>query len=254
MSRSVQNHLHHRRRFAGALVLALAFHASLGLLPFPRFSGSWGLQGGSGGGAARGVREAFQAGALQGTEVTLLVPPAPEPVAPAAADTPPEPVPEEPDAEIAVVETPPSEPATSTAAPSDSRETGPAAASLGAAGTPHPGDAPGQGERGEGEPGGGLVPTGPIEMELGSPRLYVHPATPDVVRKRKINDEVILRLLVGTDGLVRDVRVLRAIPNCDECTQSAVETARQFRYAAVTMHGRPVEVWTTWTCTFNSGR
>ena len=63
------------------------------------------------------------------------------------------------------------------------------------------------------------------------------------MRKRKIDDFVLLQVLVGPDGQVRDVRVLRSIPNCPECTESAVESARRSVYEPYVMQGRAVEVW-----------
>ena len=82
----------------------------------------------------------------------------------------------------------------------------------------------------------------PLEMFL-RPRIYKHPSVPEkVIRKRKIDDSVLLQSRVGSDGRVHEVRVLRGIPNCDECTQSAVEAAEDFVYDSPVETG---EVWTT---------
>ena len=253
MARSYESDVHRRRRWFVALAAAVAFHASLGLLPLPRFSGTWGVRGGDGGGAARGLQTRFATGALQGTEVTVLSPPSAV-AAPQPPNRPPQPPVHDPEPEIAVPEEATSEPEPTPSHPNTgTHEALPATGAAGAPGDPSPGEAPGDAVSGHGNRGGGIVPRGPIELELGTPRLWVHPVMPEVVRKRKIRDDVILQLLVGTDGLVRDVRVLRAIPNCEECTRNAIAAARRHRYEAVSLDGRPVEVWTTSTFTFTYG-
>ena len=85
---------------------------------------------------------------------------------------------------------------------------------------------------------------GPGEMAL-RPHNYVHPRIPKAVSKRKIHDVVVVQPLVGGDGHVVLVRVLRNIPNCDECTESAKAAVEQFVYDAPAGPGGPVEVWTT---------
>ena len=256
MSKRLEQPTLRRRRLVGALLGALLFHALLGLLPLPRFAGSWGLRGGAEGAAARGSQDGFPAGALRGIEVAVLAPP--HPAAPAPPTPPPQAVPEpilQSEAPVALPEAPeprptPPQPSADDAATTDASRLGAAA---GAATQGDRGDAPGT-SLGEGPPGGGLLATGRIEREL-SPLFSVHPAVPEkVIRKRKIHDEVVLRLLVGTDGLVRDVEILRAIPNCEECNQSAIAAAKRHRYAAVMLDGRLVEVWTTFKFTFNDGR
>jgi outer membrane biosynthesis protein TonB len=248
---SPDQQIHRRRRLAGALVGALAFHMLLGLLPFPRFSGSWGVRGGAAGGSARG-QQRFLAAALHGTEVAVRTPTPPTSV---AAAKPPEAAPEEPDAEISLEETPRQVPPAPLAAADRPSDGASQAASAGASGDPNEGASPGDASHDQGEPGGGFVPTGPIEMDV-QPRFWVYPEVPQkVLRKHKIkNEDVILKVLVGTDGLVRDVRVLRAIPKCDECTRNAVDAARRQRYEAYMLDGRLVEVWTTFKFTFRSGQ
>lgn len=247
----LEQHTQRRRRLAAALVGALAFHALLGLLLLPRFFGSWGLQGGAGGGDARGPGDRFLEAALRGTDVAVRAP------APSSAVAAPEPVeeePVEPEAQIPDPEAPPTPPV-APADPAPPAEVAPGAATAGAAGDPHEGTHPGEALQGDGDPGGGLVPSGPVEMDV-QPRFWVYPELPQkVLRKHKIkNEDVVLRLLVGTNGLVRDVQVLRTIPNCEECTQSAVDAARRQRYDAYMLDGRLVEVWTTFKFTFSSGR
>ena len=85
---------------------------------------------------------------------------------------------------------------------------------------------------------------GPGEMAL-RPHNYVHPRIPKAVSKRKIHDVVVVQPLVGGDGRVVQVRVLRNIPKCDECTESAIAAVQQFVYDAPAATSGPVEVWTT---------
>jgi TonB-like protein len=85
---------------------------------------------------------------------------------------------------------------------------------------------------------------GPGEMAL-RPHNYVHPRIPKAVSKRKIHDVVVVQPLVGGDGHVVQVRVLRNIPKCDECTESAIAAVQQFVYDAPAATSGPVEVWTT---------
>jgi hypothetical protein len=92
--------------------------------------------------------------------------------------------------------------------------------------------------------GGGGGSSEPVEMAL-RPRVYVHPRTPtQLIAKRKIDDFVLLRARVGPDGQVREVEVLRSISNCEECTASAVEAAKQSVFEPPVVGGRPAEVWT----------
>jgi hypothetical protein len=62
--------------------------------------------------------------------------------------------------------------------------------------------------------------------------------------KRKIRDVVQLQALVGPDGRVADVRVLRGIPRCRECVESAVLAAKQYVYDAPDATTLPFGVWT----------
>jgi hypothetical protein len=151
-------------------------------------------------------------------------PPAPEPAPP---PTPP-PAPPEP---VGPPAPPPAEPEPASVAPP--AETLPAAlagdsstSDLAASGTPEPPPASAE--------------SAPVPLR---PRTIVHPRVPEkVIAKRKIDDAVLLQSLVGPDGRVHEVRVLRSIERCDECTQSAIEAAERFVYEA------PVGdqgVWTT---------
>jgi outer membrane biosynthesis protein TonB len=78
-----------------------------------------------------------------------------------------------------------------------------------------------------------------------APRWLVHPNPQSkIVARRKIDDDVVLKTLVGADGQVQQVVVLHGIPNCDECTESAVEAARRYVYDPPALSGGARAVWT----------
>lgn len=115
----------------------------------------------------------------------------------------------------------------------DSSSPSPAAAAAELAGLP---------PRSSGAPAAARSPK--VEMAL-RPLEIVHPRVPArVVREKKIDDSVILQALVGDDGGVRQVRLLHTIPNCEECTASALAAARQYRFEAPFDTRRVSEVWT----------
>lgn len=96
------------------------------------------------------------------------------------------------------------------------------------------------------EPEGPLYVGGPIAQPA---RLaYVEPVYPPAALKARLPGVVILRVLLGRDGGVREVTVLR--PATMGMTESAVEAVRQWRWEPALLHGRPVEVLMTVTVTF----
>ncbi len=229
-----------RRRMAGAVASSLALHALVLLLPF-----SWFLRHGSNAAAGRSGESGatflgtFFAGALHGSEVVVL-PRLAEPASslPVTTDEDSESVPKK------TVEGGGSE--ITRAMPSSAAAAGSSLPGDGQTGSRGAGSDLNASTAGEGGTGSDPVaaPAPPGEMAI-RPREYAHPRIPDeIVRKRKISDFVLMQVLVGTDGNVRDVRVLRAIANCEECTQSAVDAAQRLRYDPVVVGGRVVEVWT----------
>ncbi len=58
---------------------------------------------------------------------------------------------------------------------------------------------------------------------------------------------MILEVVVGVDGRVTDVRVLRSVPQLDD---AAVEAARQWEYVPTMRNGVPVSVIMTETVNF----
>ncbi len=225
-----------RRRMTGAAAGSLALHALLLLLPFSLLRHGTNAAPGSHGASPNAMSGSFFAAALHGSEVTVLTQ-QPEVIA-APSTEPPVIVPEEMTKEE--VEEVLSE-VTRDQAPSNPS----GVATPGVEGSPGSGT-DGTAGAGDGGTGGDPVaasgPPGEVAMP---PRVYVHPRIPyEIVRKRKINDYVLIQVLVSTDGSVKDVRILRAIANCEECTRNTVDAARSMRYNPVLVDGRAAEVWT----------
>jgi TonB family protein len=65
------------------------------------------------------------------------------------------------------------------------------------------------------------------------------PAYPDPARTIRISDTVVLSVIVGKDGTVREVRVIRGHQLLQ---QAAVDTVKQWRYRPQMLNGQPVEV------------
>lgn len=61
-------------------------------------------------------------------------------------------------------------------------------------------------------------------------------------RKNKTEGEVYLRVLVGRDGKVRDVRVISGLP--DGLTEEAIRCGYEIQFKPATKGGEPVEFWT----------
>ena len=80
--------------------------------------------------------------------------------------------------------------------------------------------------------------------------LKIHdaaPVIPPVALQAGIRGVVILEIIIGTDGSVSDVKVLRSIPLLD---QAAIAAARQWRYEPTYLNGAPVPVIMTATVDF----
>lgn len=78
--------------------------------------------------------------------------------------------------------------------------------------------------------------------------VYVEPVYPPAALKARLAGLVILQVLLGKDGAVRDVTVLRA--GSMGMTESAEAAVRQWRYEPALLNGRPVEALMTVTVTF----
>ncbi len=75
----------------------------------------------------------------------------------------------------------------------------------------------------------------------------VAPAYPDVAREAGIEGDVTLRLIIGEDGAVNEIKVLNGEP---VLARAATEAVAQWRYAPALLDGWPVSVVTTVTVAF----
>ncbi|HPW55433.1 MAG: TonB family protein [Thermoanaerobaculaceae bacterium] len=96
----------------------------------------------------------------------------------------------------------------------------------------------------DGEPivmiGGSVQPPVPI---IQSPPVY-----PVEARTARVSGVVILKTIIDTAGVVRDVEILRGLPM--GISEAAVETVKQWRYEPATLDGRPVPVYLNVTVRF----
>jgi protein TonB len=173
----------------------------------------------------------------------IAAPPPPPPPAPAAAAARPVPAPSAPARFVAPVTTP------DTIAPEKGLELG------------VEGGAPGGVEGGvEGGVVGGIIgglpeappPVHPLRVggNISEPRKLKHvaPEYPDLARQARVTGMVIVEAVIGEDGRVRDISVLRSIPMLDE---AAVAAVKQWVYAPTLLNGIPVPVIMTITLRFS---
>jgi len=73
------------------------------------------------------------------------------------------------------------------------------------------------------------------------------PIYPMIAQSARVQGTVILEAVIGTDGRVREARVLRSIPLLD---QSALDAVRQWIYTPTLLNGVPVPIVMTVTVTF----
>jgi TonB family protein len=88
-----------------------------------------------------------------------------------------------------------------------------------------------------------IVPAAPIPLSADkfAANCLVCPAPsyPQQARRQRITDTVVLSAIVGKDGRVRDVRVIRGN---EVLAKAAVDTVRNWRYRPQIVDGEPVEV------------
>jgi protein TonB len=72
------------------------------------------------------------------------------------------------------------------------------------------------------------------------PVTTVKPRYPDFAREAQIQGKVILHVLVGKDGRVKNVKVKRSITGLDE---SAVSAVKQWVFKPALSNNKPVAVW-----------
>jgi protein TonB len=75
----------------------------------------------------------------------------------------------------------------------------------------------------------------------------VNPVYPSIAQSARVQGVVILEATIGTNGKVKDVRVLRSIPLLD---QAAIDAVRQWEYTPTMLNNVPVEVIMTVTVQF----
>jgi len=68
----------------------------------------------------------------------------------------------------------------------------------------------------------------------------VNPVYPEMARQAEVEGTVMLRLLVGKDGKVKDAIVTQGVTMLNE---AAVDAAKQFVFRPALQQHRPVEVW-----------
>ena len=88
-----------------------------------------------------------------------------------------------------------------------------------------------------------VVDTRPILITHGRPNYT------EAARRNGVNGATQLRLLVGSDGVVRQVKVARALP--DFLTEEAIRCSLELRFKPATKSGQPVAYWTMVEIEFN---
>ena len=174
---------------------------------------------------------------------SIAAPPPPPPPAPAAAAVRPVPAPSAPARFVAPLSTP------EAIAPEQGLELG------------IEGGAPGGVEGGvEGGVVGGIIgglpeappPVEPVRVggSISEPRKLKHvtPEYPDLARQARVTGIVIVEAVIGEDGRVGEISMLRSIPMLDE---AAVAAVKQWVYAPTLLNGIPVPVIMTITVRFS---
>ena len=77
---------------------------------------------------------------------------------------------------------------------------------------------------------------------------YAAPSYPAIAQAARVSGIVILEAVIGEDGTVRDVRVLRSTPLLD---QAAIDAVKQWRYTPTLLNGQPVPIVMTVTVGFD---
>ena len=84
---------------------------------------------------------------------------------------------------------------------------------------------------------GGLIPYG----QLSTRPVLLHKEKArytEEARQNKIQGAVVLSFIVTADGSVRDIKVVRGLP--DGLTESAIDAARKMKWKPATKNGEPV--------------
>jgi protein TonB len=73
------------------------------------------------------------------------------------------------------------------------------------------------------------------------------PVYPPIAQSARVSGVVIIEATIGTDGRVKDAKVLRSIPLLD---QAALDAVKQWQYTPTLLNGVPVSVIMTVTVNF----
>jgi protein TonB len=73
------------------------------------------------------------------------------------------------------------------------------------------------------------------------------PVYPAIAQSARVSGVVIIEATIGTDGRVKDAKVLRSIPLLD---QAALDAVKQWQYSPTLLNGVPVSVIMTVTVNF----
>ncbi len=76
--------------------------------------------------------------------------------------------------------------------------------------------------------------------ELPEAITKVAPVYPDIARDAGVDGQVMVQALVGKDGRVKDVRVVKSIPMLD---QAAINAVKQWVFKPALSNNKPVAVW-----------
>ena len=78
--------------------------------------------------------------------------------------------------------------------------------------------------------------------------VHINPVYPEIAQQARIQGVVILEVIIGEDGAVREAKVLRPAPMLD---QAAVDAVLQWKYTPTLLNGQRVPVIMTVTVTFS---
>jgi len=79
---------------------------------------------------------------------------------------------------------------------------------------------------------------------------WVKPNYTEKARNNKVSGTVSMRVLVGADGTVKQVEVIRGLP--DGLNEEAVKSVQQMRFKPATKNGQPVDFWITMEASFST--
>jgi protein TonB len=86
-------------------------------------------------------------------------------------------------------------------------------------------------------PGPGVDP--PVRLHV------VKPQYPPVARRTKASGEVELQALIGTDGTVEEIKIIRSTRQGVGFEDAASDAVREWRYRPATKNGVKVRMWVT---------